>query len=152
MTARCVFTGERVFRSARGDPVVRGTMVINDHTGRELGSYVVNSGGGAPTFRKTNGPVPPGEYRVSSFRERTKIGMVLNGVGYSFNIDPLRDTDVFGRSLFRIHPDGGSEQTNGCLGVREGAASLRTCRDQLRDILNRGHVEVAVIYDGLPIN
>jgi len=152
MTARCVFTGERVFKSARGHPVVKGTLVINDHAGKALGSYVVNSGGGAPTFRKTNGPVPPGDYRVSSFRERTKAGMVLNGVGFSFNIDPLRDTEVFRRSLFRIHPDGGFEQTNGCLGVREGAARLRACRDQLREILNKGHVEVAVVYDGVPIN
>jgi Protein of unknown function (DUF2778) len=151
MVAKCVFTGERVFRSVRGFPVAKGTLVINDHGGATIGSYTVNSGGGAATFKKTNGPVPPGDYRVSSFRERTKIGMVLNGVGYSFNIDPLRDTDVFGRNLFRIHPDGGDEQTNGCLGVRENATKLKACRDQLRKLLNDGHVEVSVSYAGLSI-
>ena len=152
MVAQCVFTGERIFNSVRGFPVVKGTLVINDHAGATLGSYVVNSGGGAATFKKTNGPVPPGDYRVSSFRERTKVGMVLNGVGYSFNIDPLRGTAVFGRGLFRIHPDGGDEQTNGCLGVRENATKLKACRDQLRTLLDQGHVEVSVSYAGLPIS
>jgi hypothetical protein len=151
MVAKCVFTGERVFTSVRGFPVAKGTLVIKDHSGTAIGSYTVNSGGGAATFKKTNGPVPPGDYRVSSFRDRTKTGMVLNGVGYSFNIDPLRDTDVFGRSLFRIHPDGGDEQTNGCLGVRENATKLKACRDQLRKLLNDGHVEVSVSYAGLSI-
>jgi hypothetical protein len=146
-----IFTGQRVFASARGFPVVGGQFRLVNRAGEELGVYHVNSGGGARGFRTTNGPIPPGVYRVSSFRNRATTGMVLHGIGYSFNLDPVFGTPVFGRSLFRIHPDGGSEQTNGCLGVRESADNLVRCRDQLNRLIAEGTVNVSVSYDGLTI-
>jgi len=149
---RAEFLGKRVFRSTRGFPVIQGTFTLFDRAGSALGSFAVNSGGGASSFRKRNGPVPPGTYRVSNFMVRTKRGMVLNGVGYSFNLDPQPGTIVFGRSLFRIHPDGLSPGTNGCLGVRESASRLSRCKDQIRQLMRDGRMTVDVDYLGLPIS
>ena len=149
MTARLDYVGQSIFRSPRGFPAVRGTLTVRDHSGTELGSYKVNTGGGSKDYRTRNGPVPPGVYKVSHFRRRTTEGMVFDGVGYSFDLDPKRGTKVFGRSLFRIHPDGGSEQTNGCLGVRERASKSTQCRDQIRRLLEEGAVEVSVAYGDL---
>jgi len=146
VVARLEYVGESIFRSPRRFPAVKGTLKVRDHGGNELGSFRVNTGGGSPDYRTRNGPVPPGVYKVSHFRNRTTPGMVFDGVGYSFDMDPARGTRVFGRSLFRIHPDGGSEQTNGCLGVRERAARSRQCRDQIRSLFENGPVEMSVAY------
>src|SRR3954453_10681775 len=146
MTARLEYVGESIFRSPRGFPAVKGMLIVRDHDGNQLGAYRVNTGGGSADYLTRNGPVPPGTYKVSHFQNRTAEGMVFDGVGYSFDLDPARGTRVFGRSLFRIHPDGGSEQTNGCLGVRERAAKSRQCRDQIRELLSGGAVQVSVAY------
>lgn len=143
------FVAEGLFMSARGHPVLKGALTLKDRHGAALGVYHVNTGGGAPDFRTTNGPIPPGIYRLSNYRARSTDGMVLNGVGYSFDLDPIHGTRVFGRSLFRLHPDGGSPQTNGCLGVRpptDVASQLQQCRDRLRSLVNSGRVEVSVSY------
>src|SRR5690606_20889566 len=55
-----------------------------------------------------NGPPENGDYSVSNWQDRSPTGwynsgMNLDGVGFSFNLDPTFDT---GRSLLRIHPDG----------------------------------------------
>src|SRR5919205_245367 len=117
--------------------VFNGSFRIFALDGNELGSYVVNTGGGASNYRTTNGPVPPGTYRVSNHRPgRTTLGMVLEGVGYSFDVDPTDGTQLFGRSLFRIHPDGNPLGTNGCLGVRESADRLRECENHIANLLS----------------
>jgi hypothetical protein len=149
MVVRLEYVGESLFTSPRGHKAVRGTLTVRDSNGGVLGTYKVNTGGGAPHYRKKFGPLPPGKYRVSHFRNRTAAGMVFDGVGYSFDLDPLPRTDVFGRSEFRIHPDGGSEQTNGCLGVRERAAKSRECRDHIRRLIEQGRVEVSCDYGTL---
>ena len=145
------FTGQSIFTSPRHHPVVHGELKLFDNRGAALGTYTVNTGGGARNYKTTNGPVPPGFYRLSHFRPRDTVGMVFNGIGYSFDLDPILDTKVFGRSLFRVHPDGGQAQTNGCLGVREDAGHLIQCRDQLRHLLDRGPVTISVSYEGLSI-
>jgi hypothetical protein len=149
MAVRLEYVGERVFRSPRGKNAVKGTLTVRDENGDVLGTYKANTGGGANDYRTRLGPLPPGVYKVSSFRNRTTAGMVFDGVGYSFNLDPSRGTEVFRRSLFRIHPDGGSEQTNGCIGIRERAARSRQCRDQIRALLDRGSVELSCDYGAL---
>jgi hypothetical protein len=122
------FVRQRTNTSSRGFPIEQGRLRIFAADGSLAGDFLCNSGGGASSFRRTNGPVPPGTYRISNHRpNRTTAGMVLSGVGYSFDVDPTGGTDVFGRSLFRIHPDGNNEGTNGCLGVRESVADLRSC-------------------------
>lgn len=146
-----IFTGENMFTGPRGFPVVRGKFALFNSQGTALGEYKVNTGGGARNSRVTNGPIPAGYYRLSNFRTRDTVGMVLNGIGFSFDLDPIMDTRVYGRSLFRVHPDGGSEQTNGCLGIRENAQRLVECRDRLRDLLRQGDVTISVTYPGMNI-
>jgi hypothetical protein len=143
------FDGSGTTTSSRGFPVVQGNFILFNADGSTLDAFAVNTGGGARTFRTTNGPVPPGLYRVSNHRaNRTTVGMVFNGVGYSFDLDPTDGTQVFGRSLFRIHPDGQPIGTNGCLGVRENAARLRQCETHLVELLraNPRGLKVAVRF------
>jgi hypothetical protein len=142
------FAGTDTFQSSRHFPVIHGTFRIFALDGNELGSYVVNTGGGASNYRTTNGPVPPGTYRVSNHRPgRTTLGMVLEGVGYSFDVDPTDGTQVFGRSLFRIHPDGNPLGTNGCLGVRESADRLRECENHIANLLSEsGSFKISINY------
>lgn len=110
------FVGSGTSTSSRGFPVVQGTFTLFNADGSTLDAFDVNTGGGARTFRTT-------------------VGMVFNGVGYSFDLDPTDGTQVFGRSLFRIHPDGQPIGTNGCLGVRENAARQRRCEAHLVELL-----------------
>ncbi len=143
------FTGESTFTSSRGHPVVRGTMTVKDRAGRVRGTYRVNSGGGASTYRKTNGPIPPGTYLVTNFLDRNKLGMVKHGIGYSLNLNPTGGTPVFGRSLFRIHPDGASPGTNGCLGIDEGETALAESRALLKELASQRSFLASVVYSGM---
>ena len=143
------FVGSGTTTSSRGFPVVQGTFTLFAADGSTVDAFDVNTGGGARTFRTTNGPVPPGLYRVSNHRpNRTTVGMVFHGVGYSFDLNPTDGTQVFGRSLFRIHPDGEPIGTNGCLGVREGAERLRQCETRLVELLEThpGGFKIAVSF------
>ncbi len=142
------FVGTNTFTSSRGFPVKKGIFTLFKPNGDAIDSYDVNTGGGAQTFRTRNGPVPPGVYRVSHHQSnRTTAGMVLNGVGFSFDLNPANGTPVFGRSLFRIHPDGSSPGTNGCLGVHENTAKLKRCERQIADLLNTfGVFKISVTY------
>lgn len=141
------FTGSGTFRSARGFDAVKGLLTISSPGGDVLGRYEVTSGGGARTFRMTNGPTPPGIYRVSNHRPgRTTVGMVRDGVGFSFDLDPVDDTPVYRRSLFRIHPDGSSPGTNGCLGIVGDAATQRDCESTIAGLLSGGPFRVTVAY------
>ncbi|ACA15670.1 hypothetical protein M446_1143 [Methylobacterium sp. 4-46] len=141
------FTGTGTFTSARGFPVVSGTLAVLDPDRGQVVTFTANSGGGARGSRATYGPTPPGIYRVSNHRpNRTTAGMVLEGVGFSFDLDPTAGTPVYGRSLFRIHPDGGAPQTNGCIGVREHAGRLRDVENLLNANLraNGGRFKLTV--------
>lgn len=141
------FVGTSTIESSRGFPIIHGTFTVFARDGGEIGSYTVNSGGGSRSYRTTNGPLPLGIFRVSNHRQnRTTAGMVLHGIGYSFDVDPTDGTQVFGRSLFRIHPDGGNQGTNGCLGVRETAERLRECETQIADLLQNGPFKILVRY------
>ena len=142
------FVGESTFTSTRGFLTVKGLMTISERNGAVAGTFETTTGGGASTFRRTNGPVPPGTYVVSNFMIRDKLGMVKHGIGYSLNLDPTPGTPVFGRSLFRIHPDGASPGTNGCLGVVGNAAKLTASRDLLRRLLEGGRYLASVTYSG----
>lgn len=139
------FVGANTIQSSRGFPIIRGTFTIFARNGEEAGSYNTTTGGGSRSYRTTNGPLPPGVFLVSNHRQnRTTAGMVLHEIGYSFDVDPTDGTPVFGRSLFRIHPDGGNEGTNGCLGVRETAGRLRECETQIAELLESGPFKIMV--------
>ena len=139
------FVGTSRFKSPRGFPVIQGRMsLLKD--GQTIGDFLVNTGGGASTHTRTNGPLPPGRYWVSNYRVRDKAGFVLNGVGFSLDVDPTPDTPVYGRSLFRIHPDGLSAGTNGCLGLREGKAELKQAANLLQALVAGGRALLTVEY------
>jgi hypothetical protein len=71
------FVGLGGTTSSRGFSVVQGIFTLFNADGSTLDAFDVNTGGGAHTFRTTNGPVPPGLYRVSNHRaNRTTAGMV----------------------------------------------------------------------------
>lgn len=130
------FVGTDVLRSSRGNPIIHGALTLYSAAGDLLDHFEANTGGGASSYQITNGPLPPGTYLVSNHRpNRETIGMELDGVGYSFDVDPTDGTEVFHRSAFRIHPDGGSIGTHGCIGVRESAKRLRECESLLVKLL-----------------
>lgn len=139
------FVGTSTRTSTRGFPIASGTLTLNTAGNRV---YNVNCGGGAANFRTRNGYLPPGVYSVSNHRpNRDTQGMVLNNVGFSFDLNPSDGTDVYGRSEFRIHPDGLSEGTNGCIGVREDATKLRECETKIAGLLESSPFKISVQYN-----
>jgi hypothetical protein len=63
----------------------------------------------------------------------------VGGVGYSFALNDAYDPRVRARrTLLRIHPDGGVEGTEGCIGIVGGAAVQRQFVADMRAQLARG--------------
>ena len=64
--------------------------------------------------------------------------MSVGGVGYSFAVSDKFDPRVGGnRQLLRIHPDGGSAGTEGCIGIVGDAATQRRFRDDMLSEIRR---------------
>ena len=62
------------------------------------------------------GSLPEGMYTASYLRDRTIASMTdPDGLGWSVNLDPNFSTD---RNLLRIHPDGNTPGTEGCIGIK----------------------------------
>lgn len=56
------------------------------------------------------GPIPPGRYRIGPAYRHPRLGPV------TMNLDPLSGTEMFGRSLFRIHGDNAAhDASHGCI-------------------------------------
>lgn len=101
-----------------------GVLQLKDpRTGEVLGNYQFRNGGHG------RGAIPYGEYEVSNGRRRSDVSsMAVGGYGYSFDLtqkgqasgcaDDPRYRDQ--RELLRIHPDGGSAGTMGCIGIVGG--------------------------------
>ena len=110
-------------------------------------SYSFNNGGfGA-------GTIPAGTYTITDPRLRNdKKGMIVEGVGYSFNMsnvfDPKAGRD---RKLLRIHPDGGATGTEGCLGITGGAEIQKQFYRDMKSLVdsNGGKFNLT-IADNLP--
>ena len=61
-----------------------------------------------------------------------------NNINYSFAVSDKYDSRVGGtRRLLRIHPDGGSAGTEGCIGIVGNAAVQRQFREDMRAELAR---------------
>jgi len=78
-----------------------------------------------------------GEYTVDTYRDRRKdkdynLGMNIHGVGFSFNLNPQFKTE---RSLLRIHPDGNSKGTLGCIGVTDTQKELLEFEEIMKNLL-----------------
>jgi hypothetical protein len=107
--------------------MVTGRITVNGNT------YTFRSGGHG------RGSLPPGSYQVTphlwSRRDRS---MNVDGVGYSFALSDKYDPRVRGnRSLLRIHPDGGTAGTEGCVGIVGNGDVQRRFREDMRAELQR---------------
>lgn len=109
-------------------------------------SYQFNNGGfGA-------GAIPAGDYTVTNPRIRDTNGMVVDGVGYSFDLNDVFDPNAGReRRLLRIHPDGGATGTLGCLGIVGDAATQRQFYEDMKLLVdaNGGNFNIK-ITDDLP--
>lgn len=57
-----------------------------------------------------HGPIPPGEYNIGPAHASPNTGPM------TMDLDPLPGTNVFGRSLFRIHGDNKNhDASHGCV-------------------------------------
>jgi peptidoglycan hydrolase-like protein with peptidoglycan-binding domain len=125
----------RIDNQPAGRGLATGTITVN---GR---SYQFNSGS------RNLFSVPQGEYRVTAHRNsRSDAGFTRDGVGFSFQIEDARrpGSDRMydpragrERTLLRIHPDGGSRGTEGCIGIVGDAATLRQFREDMNAELRR---------------
>lgn len=94
------------------------------------GSFILSNGkkfkalsGGNSKSGKFFEALPKGRYKVHTFQERTKSGMVRNSVGFSLHLTPQFPTI---RKNLRIHPDGGEiGVTEGCIGISENLADAK---------------------------
>lgn len=118
---------ERVSAAGQRNQMESGHITVNGHT------YQFNSGGHG------RGNLPAGDYTVTPFKNTTnQAGMVRDGVGFSFALSDKYDSRVGGtRSLLRIHPDGGTAGTQGCIGIVGDAATLRQFRDDMNAEIRR---------------
>lgn len=87
-----------------------------------------------------NGSSKNGNYLVNTLQDRSPSGwynegMTKDGVGFSLNLDPQFKT---GRTLLRIHPDGGKYfGTQGCIGLTCDKAGLTNFRDMTQSALSK---------------
>lgn len=117
------FTGEA---DASNPKRADGTLSVYQHVGDKTFEKMSVQAIGGPWG---NGSPENGDYQVHSLQDRGpngwySEGMTRDGVGFSLNMDPEFKT---GRSLLRIHPDGGKvEGTQGCIGLQCGAIQLNS--------------------------
>jgi hypothetical protein len=86
-----------------------------------------------------NGAPENGSYTVNNYQDRSPSGryskgMNLDGVGFSYNLNPQFST---GRSLLRIHPDGNIEGTLGCIGLSGNGQNLNRFKNALNGHLQK---------------
>ncbi|HEY1097908.1 MAG TPA: hypothetical protein VGF99_03230, partial [Myxococcota bacterium] len=112
---------ERTKNAGARNQMVEGTITVNGN------SYPFRSGGHG------RGSLPTGTYTVERHLDsRSDRSMSVGGVGYSFAVSDKFDPRVGAtRQLLRIHPDGGSAGTEGCIGIVGDAATQRRFRDDM---------------------
>jgi len=112
---------ERTRNAGARNQMIEGTITVNGN------SYPFRSGGYG------RGSLPEGTYTVQRHLDsRSDRSMSVGGVGYSFAVSDKFDPRVGdNRQLLRIHPDGGSAGTEGCIGIVGDAATQRRFRDDM---------------------
>ncbi|MFZ5441782.1 MAG: peptidoglycan-binding protein [Myxococcota bacterium] len=120
-------TFDAVSRTGQRNQMVTGRITVNGRT------YTFRSGGHG------RGNLPAGAYEVRPHLwSRNNRSMNVGGVGYSFALSDKYDSRVGGtRKLLRIHPDGGTAGTEGCIGIVGNAAVQRQFREDMRAELAR---------------
>jgi hypothetical protein len=118
---------DKITNKGARNQMTTGKVTVNGHT------YTYNSGGHG------RGNLPNGDYKVTPHMwSRNTPGMVVDGVGFSFALSDKFDPRVGGtRTELRIHPDGGSKGTNGCMGIVGNGATQRQFREDMRAELAR---------------
>lgn len=134
--------GEAQFTSAgtshRGIPWRDGIITVNGK------SYEFRTGGHGRGF------LPAGEYVVSNGRRRTDASsMAVDGYGYSFDLSDKQDPRFPNgkiRDELRIHPDGGTPGTMGCIGIKGNGATQKQFYEDLKKELdsNGGRMKIKV--------
>ena len=128
--------------------LAEGTVsVIQEGTnGREYTKMII-SGVGGPYG---NGAPQNGEYSVDTPRIRAESGFTKNRVGFSFNLNPLFETK---RKYLRIHPDGNSPGTLGCVGLNASEKDLNTFFIVVSSgIAHYGDIRMTIDIQGNPNN
>lgn len=120
-------TFDRVTKAGQRNQMVTGRVTVNGRT------YQFRSGG----FGRGN--LPKGDYVIRPhLQNRSNRSMNVGGVGYSFAMSDKYDSRVKGtRRLLRVHPDGGSPGTEGCMGIIGNAATQRRFRADMNAELKR---------------
>jgi peptidoglycan hydrolase-like protein with peptidoglycan-binding domain len=117
-----------------------GKITVNGRT------YTFNSGG-SPNAQKgwAHSPsLPPGSYKITGKMEMTKKqrtgSMQVRGVAYKYGVSNKKDPRVGGivRDGLRIHPDGMSPGTQGCIGIVGGPSVQQQFQKDMQAELNRG--------------
>ncbi len=112
-----------------------GTITVNGRT------YHFKSGGHA------RGNLPKGSYTVTAMKNKNQKGMVVDGVGYKYGLTDTFDPRLNAtRTSLRIHPDGGSPGTSGCIGISGDGATQRQFQADMNAELARdgGHFTLSV--------
>jgi hypothetical protein len=126
-------TGYRV--NGKGFPIFEGNIKAMNVSGAPIDTFEFVTGSGSRSHRITNGPLPPGRYTAHNFHTRDDLGFVVDGVGYSVNLDEMEGTSVYGRKYFRIHPDGWPLGTKGCIGIRGEKSAQRRAMEIFESML-----------------
>lgn len=113
---------ERVFGASQRNQMATGRITVNGRT------YAFRTGG------QGRGSLPAGVYVVRPHLwSRDDKTMSVGGVGYSFALSDKHDPRVRDvRRALRIHPDGGSPGTEGCIGIVGEASVQRQFREDMR--------------------
>lgn len=148
--ASIVATATKYRLNTRGLPIFEGRIEVLREDGSTLDAFDFVTGGGSRSHTVTNGPLPPGRYSAHSFRLRDDLGFVVDGIGYSVNLDERDGTNVHGRKYFRIHPDGWPPGTKGCIGINGEKSRQRVAMEIFKAILNtpggNGRLVLAMRY------
>ena len=131
-------------RNTSGNGVAHIDRTINPGARRQLVEGRVTVNGNTYDFRSGGhgrGSLPKGTYNITRHMDRrSDRSMTVGGEGYSFAMSDKFDSRVGGtRSLLRIHPDGGSAGTEGCMGIVGDAATQRRFRaDMIAELRRNG--------------
>ena len=132
--ANCTAVFERTSRTGTRRQMKTGRITINSTT------YTFRSGGHG------RGNLPVGNYTVTPHLwNRSENGFTVDGVGFSFAVSDIYDPRVGDvRTLLRIHPDGGSVGTNGCIGIVGDRRTQIAFREDMRSEFNRSSNRVSL--------
>jgi YD repeat-containing protein len=125
--------------------ITQGKLQLLDDKGGIRATWPVNTGG----FRSGDTRVPPGKptrlprgtYDVTFPRIRNHPGMIRQGFGFSFNLEPKFPTN---RSHIRIHPDGNNPGTQGCIGVMGTRSELEKMYRLLSELVRKEDLDLIV--------